>query len=293
MYLLVIFHQNIYVRTVPVVRSCCDHLYFTQPIIVEQCPAAFIGKPFEFGATWYLERMIKYSRASPCCFAIAVIYLARFNERHPCLQLTSRTIQRFLLVATMLATKFYEDNFFLNSTWCGCSFFDFSHGLADPVLRCRAKIGDIPLTELNALELTFLLTIDFNLNVHPADYAAAAADLRAAATARRSRIAASPPCPATAAASPAQQRRPLLCRSCEAERSDGPRHSGSGTPAGAPPLMVGTGPWLAQLTGPDRAGVPCRGGGSPAPRGPASPRGSMPRGLAAAAAAAAAAAGRP
>ncbi len=63
--------------------------------------------------------MSKYSRASPCCFAIAVIYLARFNARHPSLELTSRTVQRLLLVATMLATKFYEDNFFLNSTWCG------------------------------------------------------------------------------------------------------------------------------------------------------------------------------
>jgi hypothetical protein len=264
--------------------SCNDHFYFTQPSSVEQCAAAFIGKPFEFGAAWYLERMFKYSRASPCCFAIAVIYLARFNARHPSLELTSRTIQRFLLVATMLATKFYEDNFFLNSTWCGCSFLNFfsqkpsKSKWVDPVLRRRAKIGDIPLTQLNSLELTFLLAIDFNLNVHPADYAAAAADLRAAATARRARILAPPPCHAAAAASPAppaQQRRPLLCRSCEAERSDGP------PPARPPAAMVGTGPWLARLTGPGRAGDPCRGGGSPAPRGPASPRGSMPRGLAA------------
>jgi hypothetical protein len=147
----------------------------------------------------------------------------------------------------------------------------------------RAKIGDIPLAELNALELTFLLDIDFNLNVHPADYAAAASDLRATAAARRARTAAPPP--AAAAPQPAQQRRPLLRRSCEAERVDGPSpaHGCSAPPAGAPPAMAGTGPWLARLTGPGRRGEPAGGRGSPAPCGPASPRGPAPCALAGAA----------
>jgi hypothetical protein len=43
----------------------------------------------------------------------------------------------------------------------------------------RAQIGGIPLAELNALELDFLFAIDFDLGVHPADYAACTADLRA------------------------------------------------------------------------------------------------------------------
>ncbi len=38
--------------------------------------------------------------------------------------------------------------------------------------------------ELNALELDFLFAIDFDLGVHPADYAACTADLRAFAAAK-------------------------------------------------------------------------------------------------------------
>ena len=48
----------------------------------------------------------------------------------------------------------------------------------------RAQIGGIPLAELNALELDFLFAIDFDLGVHPADYAACTADLRAFAAAK-------------------------------------------------------------------------------------------------------------
>ncbi len=63
-------------------------------------------------------------------------------------------------------------------------FFHHEHSRLVAHLKCsvyhyRAQIGGIALEELNALELDFLFAIDFDLGVHPADYAACTADLRA------------------------------------------------------------------------------------------------------------------
>jgi hypothetical protein len=62
----------------------------------------------------------------------------------------------------------------------------------------RSQIGDIPLQEINALELDFLFAIDFDLGVHPADYAACTADLRAFAAAKSVPADAHLPAPQTA-----------------------------------------------------------------------------------------------
>ena len=50
----------------------------------------------------------------------------------------------------------------------------------------RAQIGGLSLSELNALELEFLFAVDFDLGLHPSDYAACTADLAAFAARRRS-----------------------------------------------------------------------------------------------------------
>uniref|UniRef100_A0A7S0M7M0 Uncharacterized protein n=2 Tax=Cryptomonas curvata TaxID=233186 RepID=A0A7S0M7M0_9CRYP len=78
---------------------------------------AFQGPSRSFTASYYISRMSRYSRASPSCFIVALIYLDRFQRRVPCLRLTSRTLQRLLLVATMTATKYIEDVPRLNSRW--------------------------------------------------------------------------------------------------------------------------------------------------------------------------------
>ena len=78
--------------------------------------------------------------------------------------------------------------------------------LFPPALPRRARIGGLPLAELNALELDFLFAVDFDLGVRPADYAACTADLAAFATAARNipplhatQIAAAAPCAGLAA----------------------------------------------------------------------------------------------
>jgi hypothetical protein len=102
--------------------------------------------------------MLKYSEASPCCMVVALLYLRRFQERFPSLVLTSRTLQRLLLVAAMTATKFLEDVSLSNDAW--------------------AEIGNLPLAELNSLEINFLFGIEFDLRVSSEEYARLADELR-------------------------------------------------------------------------------------------------------------------
>jgi len=65
-----------------------------------------------------MERISKYSRGSPCCCVAALIYLERFQQRCPAVELTSATFQRLVLVASMTANKYLEDNSFChNKSW--------------------------------------------------------------------------------------------------------------------------------------------------------------------------------
>jgi hypothetical protein len=77
----------------------------------------FTGSRVRFNATFYLNRILQYSNASPSCFVVALGYLGRFKRRYPSVLLTSRTIQRLLLVAVMTATKYLEDSTLGNDDW--------------------------------------------------------------------------------------------------------------------------------------------------------------------------------
>ena len=117
----------------------------------------FDGDRAKFGTVYYLKRMSFYSEASPSCLITSLIYLERAQDLCPALRLTSRTLQRLLLVAVMTATKYLEDACCLNSRW--------------------AEIGGLSLQELNALEREFLSCLQFRLGVHPDEYARCTARL--------------------------------------------------------------------------------------------------------------------
>jgi hypothetical protein len=77
----------------------------------------YLGRSVGFKASYYLQRIAKYCGASSCCFVVAVMYLERFKIINPGIVLTSRTLQRLLLVAVMTAAKYLEDVTFLNTRW--------------------------------------------------------------------------------------------------------------------------------------------------------------------------------
>lgn len=101
-----------------------------------RAPTLSVGK--------YIDRIFKYSGCSPSCFVVAHIYVDRFIQ-HTEVKLTSLNVHRLLITSIMLAAKFIDDAFFNNAYY--------------------AKVGGVSTSELNRLETSFLLGIDFRLQV--------------------------------------------------------------------------------------------------------------------------------
>ncbi|KAE8009720.1 hypothetical protein FH972_006142 [Carpinus fangiana] len=92
----------------------------------------------------YIDRIFKYSGCSPSCFVVAHIYVDRFLQSTE-VHLTSLNVHRLLITSLMLAAKFIDDAFFNNAYY--------------------AKVGGVSTAELNRLEMKFLFSIDFRLQV--------------------------------------------------------------------------------------------------------------------------------
>mmetsp|Transcript_23388 Transcript_23388/g.46951 ORF Transcript_23388/g.46951 Transcript_23388/m.46951 type:complete len:278 (-) Transcript_23388:27-860(-) len=107
-------------------------------------------QPLEICISSYVERLIKYGGFSPSCLAIGMIYIERLQPKVKDVWLTSRNIQRLFLVAVMEAVKFWEDFCYSNSHW--------------------AVLGELPVAEINQLELEFLSLTNFKLCVSKEQY---------------------------------------------------------------------------------------------------------------------------
>ena len=78
----------------------------------------FQGASVRFTPSFFIRRISKYSRASPCCILLGLVYLERLEQRCPHIRLSSTTFQRLLLVCCMTAVKFVEDiSFSHNKSW--------------------------------------------------------------------------------------------------------------------------------------------------------------------------------
>ncbi|KAI3979730.1 hypothetical protein MKX01_013825 [Papaver californicum] len=92
----------------------------------------------------YIDRIFKYSNCSPSCFVVAYIYMERFLQNGDVL-LTLLNVHRILVTSVMVAAKFIDDTFFNNAYF--------------------AKVGGVSTAEINRLEMKFLSSLDFRLQV--------------------------------------------------------------------------------------------------------------------------------
>lgn len=80
--------------------------------------SSFHGRKPPLSASAFVTRVAKYSGASPCCFAVGLIYLERMKKREPgVVCLNSGNFQRLFLVAVMAASKFLDDFYYSNKHW--------------------------------------------------------------------------------------------------------------------------------------------------------------------------------
>lgn len=101
-------------------------------------------RPPSISIKLYLERINKYASCSPECFVLALVYIDRLIQRNSLL-LTSLNVHRIIITSVMLASKFFDDQYFNNAYY--------------------AKVGGVPTPEVNNLELEFLFSVNFSLHV--------------------------------------------------------------------------------------------------------------------------------
>ncbi|KAM6577756.1 hypothetical protein CsatB_029593 [Cannabis sativa] len=93
----------------------------------------------------YLERVLKYSKCSTSCFVVAYIYIHRYFHNRPHFSLTSLNVHRLFITALMVAAKFLDDDCDNNAYY--------------------ARVGGVSTEEMNELEIEFLFSLDFKLQV--------------------------------------------------------------------------------------------------------------------------------
>ncbi|ODQ44142.1 hypothetical protein PICMEDRAFT_56587 [Pichia membranifaciens NRRL Y-2026] len=98
----------------------------------------------------YLTRILKYCPVTNDVFLSLLVYFDRIakqnNDEGPqVFVMDSYNIHRLIISGITVASKFFSDVFYKNSRY--------------------AKVGGLPLDELNHLELQFLLLLDFQLMI--------------------------------------------------------------------------------------------------------------------------------
>ena len=109
--------------------------------------------PCPLSPSEYVERILKYTRCSPCNLIVGLVYLQRLKDLDADgkrTRLTSYNIQRLLLTALMLASKFLDEPHASNKQW--------------------ALVGDLSVQEMNSLELEMLWLLKFSLTISRDEY---------------------------------------------------------------------------------------------------------------------------
>ncbi|RCH83472.1 hypothetical protein CU098_004767 [Rhizopus stolonifer] len=98
----------------------------------------------------YLSRILKYCPCANECFLSLLVYFDRMSKNALALTgkpftIDSFNIHRLIIAGVMVASKFFSDVFYTNTRY--------------------AKVGGVPVSELNILEVEFLKLNSFNLTV--------------------------------------------------------------------------------------------------------------------------------
>jgi len=129
-------------------KLACDGAQQRQAIILDKSRFCSSKVPL-ISIKDYLKRIHHYFQCSDECIVLAFVYLDRLNKKDPAM-VCELTKHRLLFLAMMLATKVHMD------AWYADSYY--------------AKVGGVPVKEVNALELEFLKMLDWRTFVCPEKY---------------------------------------------------------------------------------------------------------------------------
>ena len=95
----------------------------------------------------YALRLQTYMHCSPSCVVSSIIYIDRLIQLGGSIAIHKRTIHRLMLTAMVIAAKYWDDEFYKNSYY--------------------ARVGGLPVVELNKLEADLCFELNFELSVDP------------------------------------------------------------------------------------------------------------------------------
>jgi len=95
----------------------------------------------------YALRLLTYMHCSPACLIVSIIYIDRLIQLGGNISIHALTIHRLLLAAMVIAAKYWDDEFYKNSYY--------------------ARVGGLPIIELNKLEADFCFELNFELAIEP------------------------------------------------------------------------------------------------------------------------------
>ncbi|KAL8442684.1 hypothetical protein Emed_007215 [Eimeria media] len=98
----------------------------------------------------YVERLARFFQCSKECFILALIYIDRLLQSNNHVWLCPLNVHRLVVTALMVAVKFADDTFYSNAYY--------------------AKVGGLPVKEINYLEATLLRMLRFRLHVLPCEF---------------------------------------------------------------------------------------------------------------------------
>lgn len=115
----------------------------SKEIVEKQRKLSFHSKnPASVSINGYVDRILKYTHIEESTLIIALIYIDRICEICDFI-LTDSNIHRIIYTSIILAIKYNEDDYYSNNYY--------------------AKVGGIPINELNALEYEFVKLIKYTL----------------------------------------------------------------------------------------------------------------------------------
>ena len=98
----------------------------------------------------YLQRILKYCPTCNQVYLSLIIYFDRLSSISKLFIITPFNVHRLIIAAITVSSKFFSDIFYTNQRY--------------------AKVGGLPLSELNQLELHFLLLLNFNLYINQSEF---------------------------------------------------------------------------------------------------------------------------
>lgn len=137
-------------KTIFALAKLLNHMAAAQSSTDGPKTAFHAMRPPSVSLSSFAARIHTFFKCSEECFVLCLVFIDRIIKSNPDFQVSTTSCHRLLLIGSMVAAKFHDDEYASNEYY--------------------AKVGGIALQELNALEAEFLLLLNWKLCIEGSEY---------------------------------------------------------------------------------------------------------------------------